>query len=203
MKKIFTTFLMVSFVLTAHAAFSLTWNYENENEEIVKVAITKDTTLIISEYEEDFFSGDDVMSVTGSLTVSSTPANITVDITRLENGIRDEFCMGNCVGGNQEMTQEIVATLFSNNTSWYTHFYPTEPSITVITYTFDDGAGKSLTLTVKYCYQMEDTAVENVEAQNQIEGIYNLLGQKMPTDNIDELPTGIYIINGKKYIKQQ
>jgi hypothetical protein len=32
--------------------------------------------------------------------------------------------------------------------------------------------------------------------------IYNLLGQRMPNNTLSELPKGIYIINGKKYIKQ-
>ena len=32
--------------------------------------------------------------------------------------------------------------------------------------------------------------------------IYNLLGQRMFTDEISELPKGIYIINGKKFSKQ-
>jgi hypothetical protein len=32
--------------------------------------------------------------------------------------------------------------------------------------------------------------------------IYNLLGQRMSANDLSELPKGIYIINGKKYIKQ-
>jgi hypothetical protein len=32
--------------------------------------------------------------------------------------------------------------------------------------------------------------------------IYNLLGQRMPSNELSELPAGIYILNGKKYIKK-
>lgn len=202
MKKLFTSFLMVSFVLTAHASFSLTWNFEDENEETIEVAITQDTTLIVTDYEEDFFSGDIVMSVKGRLVVNSTPATITVNITRLETGIKDEFCMGNCVGGNLEKTQEIPVTLFNNSNPWYTHFYPSAPSITTMTYSFDDKAGKKITLTVKYCYEMTETAVENIENIATIQGIYSILGQRMPTNEISELPAGIYVVNGKKFIKR-
>jgi hypothetical protein len=46
------------------------------------------------------------------------------------------------------------------------------------------------------------TAVEDVEIRPTSNVIYNLLGQKMPTTEISELPKGIYIINGKKFIKQ-
>lgn len=201
MKKIFMTLVMVGFVLTAQASFSLTWNYEDENEETIEVAITQDTTIVVSDYEKDFFAGGMVMSIEGNLNIDATPADFTVRIAREAAGLRDEFCLGNCVGGNGEKNQEIVTSLLSTNNTWYTHFYPTEPGINVIAYTFVDG-DKSITITVKYCYQMDDTAVEAVATPSYIKGIYNLLGQKMPTDNINELPAGIYVVNGKKIIKQ-
>lgn len=202
MKKIFMTLVMVGFVLTAQASFSLTWNYEDENEEIVEVAITQDTTIVVSDYEEDFFSGETVMGVKGSVTVASNPYNMTVNITREDAELRDEFCLGNCVGSNGELQQAIAATLLNNYETWFTHFYPAEAGMTTIVYSFEDGHGKVINLTVKYSYLMDDTAVETVATPSYIKGIYNLLGQKMPTDNINELPAGIYVVNGKKIIKQ-
>lgn len=201
MKKIFTTFLMVSFVLTAQASFTLTQTIEDENGETTEVAITQDTTIIVSDYEEDFFSGAMVMSVKGAIEVSNTPATLSVRITRNNTELVDEFCLGGCFTSNGEVTQELTMPLFSNYNLWLTHLYPTEPSITVVAYTFDDGTDSAITLTVKYCYEMEDTAVENIVSTNAIDGIYNLLGQRMPTDDINELSKGIYIVNGKKFVK--
>jgi hypothetical protein len=57
-------------------------------------------------------------------------------------------------------------------------------------------------LTIKYSYK-EDTPVENIVTSVPTGVIYNILGQKMPTTNFNDLPKGVYIINGKKYIKQQ
>jgi hypothetical protein len=58
----------------------------------------------------------------------------------------------------------------------------------------------AITLTIQYNYAM--TAVENVVAPQYNGKIYNLLGQEMPSKNLNELPKGIYIINGKKFINQ-
>jgi hypothetical protein len=46
------------------------------------------------------------------------------------------------------------------------------------------------------------TAIEDVVAPQYNGKIYNLLGQEMPSTELSELPKGIYIINGKKIIKQ-
>ena len=86
---------------------------------------------------------------------------------------------------------------------WSAHFFPKEPGVTTISYAFDDGCnclGGRITLTVKYCYLT--SAVESVVAPTTNGKIYNLLGQEMPTAELNELPAGIYVINGKKYIKQ-
>ena len=50
----------------------------------------------------------------------------------------------------------------------------------------------------------EPTAVGNVESDKTIDtskGIYNLLGVRMQAASLDELPSGIYIIGGKKVVK--
>ena len=46
--------------------------------------------------------------------------------------------------------------------------------------------------------------IDNVEADKKIDtskGIYNLNGMRMPTTSLNELPSGIYIVNGKKVVK--
>ena len=48
------------------------------------------------------------------------------------------------------------------------------------------------------------TGIDKVEADKKIDtskGIYNLNGMRMPTTSLDELPSGIYIVNGKKVVK--
>ena len=48
------------------------------------------------------------------------------------------------------------------------------------------------------------TGIYAVEADNTPDtskGIYNLNGMRMPTTSLDELPSGIYIVNGKKVVK--
>ena len=48
------------------------------------------------------------------------------------------------------------------------------------------------------------TGIDKVEADKKIDtskGIYNLNGMRMPTTSLNELPSGIYIVNGKKVVK--
>ena len=50
----------------------------------------------------------------------------------------------------------------------------------------------------------EPTGIDNIEADKNVDtskGIYNLNGMRMPTTSLDELPSGIYIVNGKKVVK--
>lgn len=50
----------------------------------------------------------------------------------------------------------------------------------------------------------EPTGVDSIEADKKVDtskGIYNLNGMRMPTTSLDELPSGIYIVNGKKVVK--
>ena len=105
------------------------------------------------------------------------------------------------MSGNAELTQVCpltVAAAFQR--SWSAHYTPLQAGVETITYTFDDGVNPVIILTVKYSYLTN--AVENVVAPQYNGKIYNLLGQEMPATELSELPKGIYIINGKKYIKQ-
>ncbi len=136
---------------------------------------------------------------------SDESQQITVSITRSAEGIFDQFCAaGNCVPGNSELTQELEFTIGSmaSMRRWFTHYTVYEAGTETIVYSFNDGINPALTLTVKYSYMDEDTAVDNVVVLPTNNIIYNLLGQRMPTTNWEDLSAGIYIINGKKYIKQ-
>ena len=199
MKKFLSTIFVLCIALSTQAALHL--NYEKwEGDEKVVTEVTQNTTITITEYEWDEDLEEALMEVKGQL-YSDESQNITVTITRQSTGVIDQFCAaGNCVPGNGELTQvrEFVVGAMEMQRSWFTHYTPTEASNEVISYEFNDGVNPSITLTIKYSYLM--TAVENVETRPSSHVIYNVLGQKMPTTNISELPKGIYIINGKRVL---
>jgi hypothetical protein len=201
MKKILTTIFVLCAALGMQAGLHL--NYEKwEGDEKVVTEVTKNTTILVTDYEWDEDLEEALMEVKGQL-YSDESNKITVTIKRKSTGVIDQFCAaGNCVPGNGGLNQVCEFTIGSNTMmrSWFTHYTPTEAGNEVISYEFNDGVNPAITLTIKYSYLM--TAVENVETRPTSNVIYNLLGQKMPTTNISELPKGIYIINGKKYIKQ-
>ena len=198
MKKIFTTLLMASMLLTAHASMGLSISYWNENDEEVITEITKDTTIVVTEHELDFITEKDVMSLMGYVTPANKALNVTIN--RSTTNTNDQFCLGNCFQSNGELKQELSITLISNIGYWQTHFYPTEAGTTTIAYTFNDGVNPTITLTVKYSYLT--SAVEDVVVPQYSGIIYSILGQQMLCNNLNDLPAGIYIINGKKFIKQ-
>ncbi len=203
MKKIFTTILLLGMAISMSASFHLTIEKWVEDD-LVSIDVTKDTTIVVSEYEYDEDLEEATMGVEGVM-YSDDTENITVSITRSATGIFDQFCAaGNCVPGNSELTQELNFTVgtLSSMRRWFTHYTVYEASTETIAYTFNDGINPTLTLTVKYSYLDEDTAVEDVVVRPTDNAIYNLLGQRMPTTNWEDLSAGIYIINGKKYIKK-
>ena len=203
MKKIYTTILLLGMAISMSASFHLTVEKWVEDD-LVSTDITKDTTIVVSEYEYDEDLEEATMGVEGVM-YSDETENITVSITRSSTGIFDQFCAaGNCVPGNSELTQELNFTVgtLSSMRRWFTHYTVYEAGTETIAYTFDDGINPTLTLTVKYSYNDENTAVEDVLVRPTDNAIYNLLGQRMPTNDLSELPAGIYIVNGKKIIKQ-
>ena len=201
MKKFLSTIIVLCAALSTQAALHL--NYEKwEGDEKVVTEITQNTTITITEYEWDEDLEEALMEVRGQL-YSDESQNITVTITRQSTGVIDQFCAaGNCVPGNGELTQvcEFVVGAMEMQRSWFTHYTPTEASNEVISYEFNDGVNPTITLTIMYSYLM--TALEQVVAPQYNGKIYNILGQLMPATELSELPKGIYIINGKKYIKQ-
>ena len=196
MKKIFTTFFVLLAALSLQAALHL--NYEKwVGDEKVVTEVTQNTTIIVTEYEWDEDMEEALMEVKGQL-YSDETENITVTITRQSMGIIDQFCAaGNCVPGNGELNQvcEFVVGAMEMQRSWFTHYTPMEAGEEVISYEFNDGVNPTITLTINYSYKT--TAIDNVVAPQYNGKIYNLLGQEMPTNELSELPKGIYIINGK------
>ena len=201
MKKIFTTFFVLLAALSLQAELHL--NYEKwVGDEKVVTEVTQNTTIIVTEYEWDEDLEEALMEVKGQL-YSDETENITVTITRQSMGIIDQFCAaGNCVPGNGELNQvcEFVVGTMEMQRSWFTHYTPMEAGEEVISYEFNDGVNPTITLTINYSYKT--TAIDHVVAPQHNGKIYNLLGQEMPTNELSELPKGIYIINGKKYIKK-
>lgn len=203
MKKFYTTILLLGMTISMSASFHLTIEKWVEDD-LVSIDVTKDTTIIVTEYEYDEDLEEATMGVEGVM-YSDESQQITVSITRSAKGIFDQFCAaGNCVPGNSELTQELEFTIGSmaSMRRWFTHYTVYEAGTETIVYSFNDGINPALTLTVKYSYMDEDTAVDNVVVLPANNIIYNLLGQRMPTTNWEELSAGIYIINGKKYIKK-
>ena len=201
MKKIFTIIFVLCAALSMQAALHL--NYEKwEGDEQIITEVTENTTITITEYEWDEDMEEALMEVKGQL-YSDESENITITITRQNTGIIDQFCAaGNCVPGNEDLSQVCEFTIGNSpmQRSWFTHYTTTEAGEEVISYEFNDGVNPAITLTIKYSYLM--TAIDNVVVPQYNDKIYNLLGQEMPTTELSELPKGIYIINGKKYIKQ-
>ena len=203
MKKFYTTILLLGMAISMSASFHLTIEKWVEDD-LVSIDVTKDTTIIVTEYEYDEDLEEATMGVEGVM-YSDESQQITVSITRSAEDIFDQFCAaGNCVPGNSELTQELEFTIGSmaSMRRWFTHYTVYEAGTETIVYSFNDGINPALTLTVKYSYMDEDTAVDNVVVLPTNNIIYNLLGQRMPTTNWEDLSAGIYIINGKKYIKQ-
>jgi hypothetical protein len=201
MKKIFTALCVLCVAMTAQASLHLTIDQWVEDDQ-VSIAITKDTTIVVTEFEYDEDMDEATMEVRGKM-YSDDSDSIWVTVTRSADGIIDQLCAANnCVPGNGAKTQELefkIGTLDSERT-WFAHYTAQVVGVETIVYTFSDGVNPTVTLTVEYNYA--GTAVENVVVDGTNGMIYNLLGQRMSANDLSELPKGIYIINGKKYIKQ-
>ena len=199
MKKILSTIIVLCAALSVQAALHL--NYQKwEGDEQIVTDITADTTIIVTEYEWDEDLEEALMEVKGQL-YSDESQTITVTITRKKTGLVDQFCAaGNCVPGNEELTQVCEFTIGTElfKRTWFTHYTPMSEGSEVISYAFSDGVNPTITLTINYSYTK--TAVENVVVPQYDGKIYNLLGQLMPATELSELPAGIYIVNGKKVV---
>ena len=112
----------------------------------------------VNEASIDPLSGLPVMSITGTLISNGA---LTVNITRSNAGITDEFCCaGQCKTGNGETT-EILNYTPEGLSNWYIHYNPAAGSNETITYTFSEET-ESLTMTVHFNYDSQD--VEQISA---------------------------------------
>lgn len=151
--------------------------------------------LTITEGEEDILSGAYTMGVKGSV-LSDGPMSVT--ISRSESGLRDEFCCsGQCVSGNQQTNETLTYTM-SGVANWYAHYMPIPGTKVDIEYTFSDGS-ESRRLLVHYIYSTE--GMDQTISQPKNTGIFMLNGMRIDTQSIEELPTGIYIVNGEKIVQ--
>ena len=107
----------------------------------------------MTEAHEDIMTGEMVMELTGSLLCDT---ELTVNITRSEAGIKDEFCCaGQCKSGNSETTEQLTFTP-NGMAEWFSHYNPAPNSDVTVSYTFSDGT-ESRTLTVQYLYGVSPT----------------------------------------------
>ena len=116
------------------------------------VPITKDTTIDISEYEENPLTGAQVMEIRGSV---RNVNGFRVTVTRSEAGLKDELCAGiQCVPGDGEKKQDFDYKLPSGQTEakWYAHFTPAKEGTYTIVYQFQN-YNRSITLTVNYNFK--------------------------------------------------
>ena len=112
----------------------------------------------VNEASIDPLSGLPVMCIEGTLICNGA---LTVNITRSNAGITDEFCCaGQCKTGNGETT-EILNYTPEGLSDWFIHYNPAAGSNETITYTFSEGA-ESLTMTVHFNYDSQD--VEQISA---------------------------------------
>ena len=112
----------------------------------------------VNEASIDPLSGLPVMGITGTLISNGA---LTVNITRSNAGITDEFCCaGQCKTGNGETT-EILNYTPEGLSDWFIHYNPAAGSNETITYTFSEGT-ESLTMTVHFNYDSQD--VEQISA---------------------------------------
>ena len=193
MKQFFTSIILSLCAITASASLHV---YVKNTDTLLK----GDTKITITEFEEEF--GDWVATVNGQVRSDETH-KISVTITRSNTDFEDSFCTssGQCINSNKELTQNINFTVSNPMESDITiHYYPAATGTETIAYTFSDGVNPSITLTVDYTFQ--GLGIEEVQATQHTQGIYTILGQRIAATDLHDLPKGIYIVNGKKFIKQ-
>lgn len=195
MKKVFTSILCLSMAFAAQAALHLSYF----DEEGAEIEVTKDTTINYTAYQDNF--GEVSMRLNGNIS-SDESKDFVVDLTRSATGIDDKLCLNQCVPGDGKITQtmDFPALPGMATTTWYAHYEPAEEGTVTIAYEFSDKVNPAITLTVNYIYSL--TATEQIKADASVKGIFTILGQRVAATSIDDLPKGIYIVNGKKVIHQ-
>lgn len=109
--------------------------------------ITHDTTITITDIEENIFTGKPQMGIDGVLAFDGT---LYVDIQREDTNVDDQFCCADkCINSDGERIQQLDFNV-KGISSWFTHLTPEETKDYTITYTFNSHSTKPLRLTVVY-----------------------------------------------------
>ena len=87
MKKIFTSFIILAMAMSMQASLHISITQWIDDEEVI-TDITKDTTIVVTEYEYDEDLEEATMGVNGVLYSDESQA-ISVTITRAKTGIID------------------------------------------------------------------------------------------------------------------
>ena len=137
MKKNILLAISCLLFLNAHALTLSVEGYDEVPEEGLEITITEAPINPLSGLPQVELKGE-VLCV----------APLTVNISRSAAGLSDEFCLGQCIPGNRQLTETLQFTP-SGLTEWYAHYSPDANSHETIVYTFTD-AEESLTITVHY-----------------------------------------------------
>lgn len=196
MKKVFTIVSALMLTLSANA-LSIKVGLET---------ITTDKTYTISEYEEPEegeiaeyeFSGT-ITSTTGTIQLDVTRSEVAEVIDEFELPYYDTFCFGaQCIQGNGELTQSATYSNLQGNVLLHITCPVVDGKTFTYNYKFTDGS-ESLTLTLIYTTQAEAISAAREDVRRS--GVYTIFGQQLREDNSTEgLPTGMYIVAGKKVI---
>lgn len=157
--------------------------------------ITNDTTIEVSEAEENPISGDMVMEIKGNLIANGT---VTVEFSRSEEGVADQLCIGNTCNPGNEQYQQTMTFQVDGMANWYTHYTPTKRGTYTIQYCFT-AEEETICLTIRYRCEFLSALNDVRVSDTQREGVYTIFGQLIREDNSTEgLPAGMYIVGGKK-----
>ena len=163
--------------------------------------LTEDTSIEVTDFHQSFITGKMQAEVL-LRAYSDQSTHLTVTIQRSDTTYTDEFCAGSlCRPSNREYTQVIdydVTTMQEREIQ--IDYNPIAEGMETIAYTISDGVNPEIKVSVDFVYQA--TALEQMEVHPTVKGIYTILGQRVVATSIDELPKGIYIVNGKKVVKQ-
>ena len=124
MKQLLLTSLILLLCLNANALIVSVNGYGDIEETPMQITIT--------EAHQDPLSGKTVVEMKGQLLCQGA---LEVTIQRSAAGMTDEFCCGQCLTGNGQMTEVLYFTP-GGMSSWYSHYYPAANDNQQVVYTF-------------------------------------------------------------------
>lgn len=152
MKQLLLTTLILLLCLNANALIVSVDGYGDIEETPMQITIT--------EAHQDPLSGKTVVEMKGQLLCQGA---LEVTIQRSAAGMTDEFCCGQCLTGNGQMT-EVLNFTPGGMSSWYSHYYPAANDNQQVVYTFREGE-EVRQLIVRYQLSTED--IDAIEGKQQ------------------------------------